>query len=202
MKLYYVPGACSLSPHIVLREGGLAFELEKVDLATRKTESGADFFTINPKGYVPALRLDDGLVMTEGPAIVQFIADQNPKAGLAPPATRRERYELQAWLNFISAELHKQYSPLFNPACTPDQRKAVLETLSRRYTYVADQLKSRDYIFGNAFTVADAYLFTVTNWANFVKFDLGQWPSLVAYQQRIGSRPAVQQALKAEGLLG
>lgn len=201
MKLYYFPGACSLSPHIVLREADFTFKIEKVDLTTHKTESGADFLDINPRGYVPALSLNDGSVLIEGPAIIQYLADQRPEAGLAPAATSRERYELQSWLNFISTEVHKQYSPLFNPSCTPEQRKAALEALSRRYTYLVDQLKGRDYIFGNTFTVADAYLFTVNNWANFLNFDLGQWPSLVAYQQRIGGRPAVQQALKAEGLL-
>lgn len=201
MKLYYVPGACSLSPHIVLREAGYAFELEKVDLATRKTASGADYYGINPKGYVPALQLDDGSVLTEGPAIVQYLADQRPKQGLAPVPEERARYELHSWLNFISTELHKQYSPLFNPACAAEQRQAALQALKNRYDYLAKELATRDYLCGSRFSVADAYLFTVNNWSNFVKVDLSPWPLLLAYQQRIAQRPAVQAALRAEGLL-
>ena len=202
MKLFYTPGACSLSPHIVLREVGAKFDLVKVDLATRKTESGDDFLKFNPRGYVPALQLDDGSVLVEGPAIVQYLADQNPSAKLAPAPTERRRYELQSWLTFIGTELHKQFSPLFNPSASDQQKAASVEALKGRFTYVARELDKRPYLLGDAYSVADIYLFVVLSWSAYVKLDLSPWPALQAFQQRVGARPAVLAALKAEGLAG
>ena len=200
MKLYYAPGACSLSPHIVAREEGLPLVLVKVDLKTKKTESGLDFMTVNPKGYVPALEMKDGAILTEGPAIVQYLGDQKPDSGLVPPAGTPERYRLQEWLNFVSTEFHKQYSPLFNPSVTPETRKLFAGNLERRYGGIARLLDKQPYLMGARFTAADAYLFTVTNWAKMVQFDLSAWPAMVDYQKRIASRPAVQQAFAEEGL--
>jgi len=201
LKLYYCPGACSLAPHIALRESKLPFELEKVDLANRRTASGGDYLSINSKGYVPALQFPDGSVLTEVPAILQYVADQTPELRLVPPPGSSDRYQLQAWLNFISSELHKQFSPLFNPACTSEQRAVALATLERRYLWLADQLRDRSYLVADSLTIADVYLFTVNSWGGFVDFDLGRWPALAQYQQRIAARPAVQAALRAEGLL-
>jgi glutathione S-transferase len=199
-KLYYSPGACSLSPHIVLREAGLSFELEQVDLKAKKTKSGDDFLKVNPKGYVPALKLDDGYVLTEGPAIVQWIADQKPATHLAPANGTTDRYKLQEWLSFIGTELHKNFGPFFNPS-TPEAMKAILaQTLAKRYAWVDEQLQGKDYLAGSQFTVADAYLFTITNWGQFVKFDLKDYPNVRAFQARVAARPKVQEALKAEGL--
>jgi glutathione S-transferase len=200
MKLYYSPGACSLSPHIVLREAGLPFELERVDLATKKTASGGDFLAVNPKGYVPALALDDGSMLTEGPAIVQYLADLRPQSGLAPAAGEAERYHLQEWLNFISSELHKGFGLLFRRNWPEAARQAIEEWVSRRLDYLVDALGERPYLMGQRFTVADAYLFTVLNWHRALKFELSRWPALLAYQQRVAARPAVQAALQAEGL--
>ena len=201
MKLYFAPGACSLSPHIALREAGIAFDLDKVDLKTKKTEAGEDYTAVNPKGYVPALRLDNGDVLTEGGAIVQYVADTRPEAKLAPANGTPERYRLQEWLNFIASEVHKGTSPLFNPA-TPDAYKQMAtEKLGQRYDYVAKEVAKKPYLMGENFSVADAYMFTIVNWANFVKIDLGKWPALQAYQARVAGRPAVQAALRAEGLL-
>jgi glutathione S-transferase len=201
MKLYYSPGACSLSPHIVLREAGFDFSLEKVSLSKKETEHGTDFFTINAKGYVPTLQLDDGQVLTEGPAIVQYLADQKPESGLAPKNGSMERYRLQEWLNFISTELHKQYSPLFNPK-TPEETKGMArEYLAKRIGHLAKHLEGRQFIMGEHFTVADAYAFTVLGWSKHVNFDLSGWPVIGQYLERVGARPAVQAALKAEGLL-
>jgi glutathione S-transferase len=198
MKLYFSPGACSLSPHIALREAGLEFELEKVDFATKKTSSGADFLAINRKGYVPALDLGGGQVLTEGPAIVQFIADQKPESKLAPAVGTPARYRLQETLNFISTELHKGFSPLFNPK-TPDEYKAIAkENLAKRFNVLAKDLESQPYLMGDTFTVADAYLFTVLQWTHFVKIDLTPWPALVAFMARVGERPAVKAAIEAE----
>lgn len=201
MKLFYFPGACSLSPHIVLREVGAKFDLVKVDLATRKTESGDDYLKFNPRGYVPALALDDGSVLAEGPAIVQYLADQNPKANLAPPPTDRGRYDLQSWLTFIGTELHKQFSPLFNPASSEEQKAASVETLKGRFAYLSKELEARPYLLGEQYSVADIYLFVVLSWAAFVKVDLSPWPVLGQYLQKIAGRPAVTEALKAEGLM-
>jgi glutathione S-transferase len=201
MKLYYSPGACSLSPHIVAIEAGLSMEFEKVDLGKHKTESGKDFMTINPKGYVPTLQLDDGTILTEGPAIVQYLADQKPSSGLAPANGTVERYKLQEALNFIGTELHKNFGPLFNPA-TPDAVKEMSKAnITKRLAYLNDQLAGKQYLMGNNFTVADAYAFTIVNWTNFVKIDLKPYPNLVAYMQRVGSRPKVQETLRSEGLM-
>ncbi len=201
MKLYYTPGTCSLSPHIALREAGLSFEMEKVDIGTKKTGTGKDFLAINPKGYVPALQLDDGSLLTEGPAIVQYIADKAPQSKLAPANGTPERYRLQEWLNFISTELHKGFSPLFNPTYPEDAKKIVTENLFKRFDYLNTFLEKGPYLTGEQFTVADAYLFTVLGWTAFVKIDLGRWPVLKAYHARVAGRPNVQAALKAEGLL-
>jgi glutathione S-transferase len=198
MKLYFAPGACSLSPHIVLREAGLPFELEKVDFASKKTHKSADFNAINPKGYVPTLELDGGEVLTEGPAIVQYLADKKPESGLAPAAGTMARYRLQEWLNFISSELHKQYSPLFRPT-TPDETKAAQrEVLGKRLSHVAQSLEGKTFLMGDTFTVADAYLFTILRWSKAVSLDLTPWPVLGQYMERVGARPAVAAAIEAE----
>lgn len=202
MKLYFSPGACSLSPHIVLLEAGLPFTTERVNIRKKQTASGADFTAINPKGYVPALELDDGAVLTEGPAIVQYLADLAPEKQLAPAAGTAEHYQLVEWLNYIGTELHKSYSPLFNPAAGDDAKASARSLLAKRFGYVAQVLEGRDYLVGGRFSVADAYLFTVANWAAVVQFDLSAWPALTAYQARIAARPAVQQAMRDEGLLG
>lgn len=200
MKLYFSPGACSLSPHIVLREAGFDFTLEKVNLRNRQTASGVDYTTINPKGYVPALDLGNGEVLTEGPAIVQYLADQAPQSHLAPPCGTLERARVQEWLNFIGTELHKNFSPLFNPAASDDTKEAARANLTRRLTIAAQALESRPYLIGENFSVADAYLFTVLSWAGLVGIDLSPWPALRTYQERVGARPSVQAALEAEGL--
>ena len=201
MKLYFAPGACSLSPHIVLHEAALSFEIEQVNLGSKKTKSGGDFREINPKGYVPALQLDDGEVLTEGPAIVQYVADRKPESSLAPAAGTLARYRLQEWLNYISTELHKQFSPLFNPKIAADYKEMVKERLASRFDYLVQQLAGKQFLTGEQFTVADAYLFTVLSWTDYVKVDLERWPQLKEYQARVAARPAVQAALKAEGLL-
>jgi len=202
MKLYFSPGACSLSPHIALREAGLTFDLEQVDLKAKKTKGGADFLAVNPKGQVPTLVLDGGAMLTEGPAIVQYIADQKPASGLAPVAGSLPRYHLIEWLNYITSELHKSIGALFSPA-TPDAYKTLLtaEQLPRKFAYVDGQLAGKLYVTGDTFTVADAYLFTVLNWTNFLKIDLGAYGNIKAYMARVAGRPKVQEALKAEGLL-
>lgn len=199
MKLYYSPGACSLSPHIVAREADLAIELEKTDLTNKTTASGIDFTTINPKGYVPALQLDDGSVLTEGPAIVQYLADKTPAANLIPAAGTLARYRVLEWLNFISTELHKSFSPLFNPANSDARKQEAKDYLAKRFVTVEQQLAKSDYIAGDQFTVADAYLFTVLGWGKYVGVELPA--GLQNYLGRIYQRPAVQQALKEEGLL-
>ena len=201
MKLYYSAGACSLAPHITAIEAGIPLTLEKTDTATKRTAAGEDYWTINPKGYVPALRLDDGELLTEGPVISQFLADLKPASGLAPPAGTRERYRLQETLGYINSEIHKTYSPLFKPDVLPAVRAEREEYLRRRYALIEAQLAKGPYLFGERFTIADAYLFTVTNWANFIKLDLSAFPTLLAFQQRVAARPAVQAAMKAEGLL-
>jgi glutathione S-transferase len=201
MKLYYYPAACSLSPHIVLLEAGLPFTLEKVDLGTKKTATGADFLAINSKGAVPALQLDDGRVLTEGPAIVQYLADLKPDSGLAPRPGSFERYQLMEILNYITSELHKGFSPLFNPKLSAERRAEVLADLAKKFTWLANFLGSKTFLMGNTFTAADTYLFTILSWSAHVKVDLAPWPVLTAYQSRIAQRPKVQQALKEEGLL-
>jgi glutathione S-transferase len=201
MKLYLTPGVCSLSPHIVLEELGIAHETETVNLRTKATASGGNFLAINPKGYVPALQLDSGEVLTEGPAIVQYLADLKPELALAPPNGSLARYQLQSWLNFIATELHKNFSPFFNPAA-PDEMKAIARAnIERRLGYVNEQLEGRQHLLGEGFTVADAYLFTVLGWAPIIKLDLSGWAHVTAYQARVAARPAVQRALKAEGLI-
>lgn len=201
MKLYYAPGACSLSPHIVLLETGLPFTMEKVDLKTKKTEKGTDFSTINSKGGVPALQLDDGRILTEGPAVVQYLADQKPELGLAPRAGTFERYQLMELLNYITSELHKGFSPLFNPGISADWKTATLANLEKKFQWLTDYLGSKTYLMGNTFTVADSYLFTVLSWAPKLGIDMAKWPVLTAYLARVGHRPKVQEALKAEGLI-
>ena len=201
MKLYYAPGACSLAPHIVAREAGLSPDLEKVDLANRTTASGRSFLEVNPKGYVPALQVQDGTVMTEVSALIQYLADQAPQAGLIPAAGTPERYKVLEWIGFIATEIHKGFGPLWNPT-TPDAvKQATKERLFQRFAYVDQQLDGRSYLTGERFTVADAYLFVVVNWTNFHGLSLGDYPNLAAFMERVAARPKVQDALQAEGLL-
>ena len=201
MKLYYSPGACSLSPHIVLREAGLPFEPVLASTKTHKLSDGTDYYTINPKGYVPLLEFDDGQRLSEGPAIVQFIADKAPEKRLAPPNGTLERYRLQEWLNFITSELHKGIGLIFNPNM-PEEAKAVARARATdRLKWVDTQLAGKQFLMGESFSVADAYLFTVTNWTKYTGIDISGMPNLTAYQARVAARPAVQQALQAEGLL-
>lgn len=200
MKLYYSPAACSLSPHIVAREAGIPIELVKVDLKAHTLADGTDYTTVNPKGSVPLLELDDGERLSEGPAIVQYLADRNPAAGLAPAAGTMARYRLQEWLNFITSELHKQYSPLFDTAVPAEYRDAVRSRLAKRFDWLSTRLAQQDYLTGAQFSVADAYLFTVLSWNRWVGLDTARWPVLEAYVARVAARPKVQEALKAEGL--
>ena len=201
MKLYYSPAACSLSPHIVAREAGVPIELVKVDLKAHTLEDGTDYTTINPKGSVPLLELDDGDRLSEGPAIVQYLADRNPAAGLAPAAGTMARYHLQEWLNFVTSELHKQYSPLFDAAVPAEYKETVKARLAQRLDWLSTKLAGQDYLTGAQFSVADAYLFTVLSWNRWVGLDTAKWPVLEAYVARVGARPKVQEALKAEGLI-
>jgi glutathione S-transferase len=201
MKLYYSPGACSLSPHIVLRESGLAFEPVLASTKTHKLADGTDYYSINPKGYVPLLELDDGQRLSEGPAIVQYIADQVPDKKLAPANGTMARYRLQEWLNFITSELHKGFSPLFNPATPEDFKPIVKQRLQDRLKWVDSQLAGKQYLMGEQFTVADAYLFVVQGWGGYVGVDTSGLANLTAYAQRVAARPAVQAAMKAEGLI-
>jgi len=198
MKLYYAPDTCSLSPHIVLRELALAFELVKVDNRSKLTGDGRDFRLINPKGYVAALELDDGQILTEGPAIVQYLADLKPESRLVPPAKSWERVRLQEWLNFISSEIHAGSALLFNKALPDDVLAIFREKLFRRFDYLQATLAEKAFLMGALFCVADAYLFTVLGWCKFFNIDLNRWPALVAYRARISARPAVQAALLAE----
>lgn len=198
MKLYYSPGACSLSPHIALRELGQAFDLVKVDTKTHTFEGGGDFYGVNGKGYVPVLELDDGTRLTEGPAIVQYLADQKPDSGLAPKNGTMERYRLQEWLNFLTSEVHKQFSPLFRPN-TPEEYKPIAkENLAKRFGWLEKQLAGKDYLMGKQFTVADGYLFVMLTWAERMKFDLAGLSNLKAYHARVAARPGVQAALQME----
>ena len=199
MKLYYSPVACSLSPHIALREAGLDFELVRVDLKSHTLVSdGSDFTKINPKGYVPVLELDDGTRLTEGPAIVQYIADLKPESGLAPKAGTLARYRLQEWLAFINSEIHKGFGPLFRPNASEEVKAAARQNLANRLNYVAGHLDGNHYLLGEQFTVADGYLFTVLNWGQWTGVDIKEWPSLAAFQARVGNRPAVKAAQAAE----
>lgn len=200
MRLYFTPGACSLAPHIALREAGLDFELEQVDLQAKRTKSGADYTEVNPKGYVPALRLEDGQVLTEAATVLQYVADRKPEAGLAPAPGSIERYRLQEWLNFIATELHKGFSPLWKPD-TPEAYKAVMkDNLARRFGHLDQRLAGNQYLVNERFTVADAYAFVIANWAKHFGIDLSPWPNLAAHRDRVAARPKVQEALKAEGL--
>lgn len=199
LKLYYIPGTCALCPHIVLREAGLAYTLEKVNRDDKKTETGADYTVINPKTNVPALTMDNGQLLTEVAVIVQYLADQVPDKMLAPPAGTLERYRLQEWLNFISSEIHKGCSPLFNPNLNDEAKAALMSRLKHRIGYAADALNNRKYLMGH-FSVADAYLFTVLRWAPRLNLDLSAWPVLEDYMERIAARPAVKAAIKEEGL--
>ena len=201
MKLYYSPGACSLSPHIVLHESGLPFTGVVASTKTKKLQDGTDFYSINPLGYVPVLELDDGTRLREGPAIVQYLADQAPHKNLAPAHGTLGRYRLQEWLTFIGTEIHKTFSPLFVPGTPEDYKPQVKQRLLARLQWVDSELAGKPYLMGEQFSVADAYLFTVTNWGQYVGLDISRLKNLVAYRERIAARPAVQAAMKAEGLL-
>lgn len=199
MKLYFAPGTCSFSPHIALREAGIAVELVRVDIKKHVLAAdGSDFSAINPKGYVPVLELDNGTRLTEGPAIVQYIADLKPESGLAPKAGTIERYQLQEWLGFINSEVHKGFGPLFNPATPAEYKTIALKNLAGRLSYIAGHLATHDYLLGNHFTVADGYLFTVLGWGQWVGIDLKEWPALAAFQERVAGRASVREALAAE----
>lgn len=198
MKLYYAPGACSQAPHIALREAGIDFSFVKVDLREKTTESGENFRQINPKGYVPALEVKPGKVMTELAVVLQYIADQVPERKLAPAAGTEERYELQSWLNFVATEIHKGFSPLFKPQVPAEVKETFKGFLGLRLDYVASELAERDYLLESGFSVADIYLFVTTGWAERMNVDLTQWPALVAFRERVGQRPSVKAALAAE----
>lgn len=199
MKLYYSPGACSLSPQIVLQESGLAYEPVLASTKTHQLADGTDYYSINPLGYVPLLELDNGARLHEGPAIVQYIADQVPEKNLAPANGSFERYKLQEWLNFIGTEIHKGFGPLFKPTTPENYKPIALEALTKRLQWVDEQLAGKSYLLGEQFSVADAYLYTVSRWAGFVGLDLSGMANILAFQQRMAQRPAVQAALKIEG---
>ena len=201
MKLYYSPGACSLSAHIALEEAGLSYQALAAPTKTHKLPDGSDYYAINPLGYVPLLELDDGTHLREGPAIAQYIADQAPAKNLAPANGSLARYQMQSWLNFIGMELHKNFSPLFDKATTDDVRTATKEKVGGRLKWVEGELAGKQYLMDDNFTVADAYLFTVTNWAGVTGVDLSAYPNLLAYRARVAARPAVIRAMTAEGLL-
>jgi len=201
MKLYYSPGACSLSPHIALLEAGLPYDLVKVDLRAKKLENGDDFLKVNPKGQVPALALDSGELITEGPVIVQMIADKAAGMNLAPARDSAERYKLLEWLNFITTELHKNFGPMFSPVLADEAKTFFKDRVMAKFKYIDSQLTGRDYLMGNHFTVADGYLFTMLSWADRMKFDLSAMPNLLAYKDRVAARPKVQEALTKEGLM-
>ena len=201
MKLYYAPGACSMAPHIVLNELGIPYEAIKVDLKTKTFGGGENFIAVNGKGYVPVIELDNGARLTEVSAILQYLADLKPDKQLAPPAGSFERYQMQEWLNFISSEIHKSFAPLFNPAVSADWRTALTDRATNRFNWLVKQLEGHDFLMGSVFTVADAYLYNILSWARLVKFDMTPWPQLAGYMERIGTRPAVIETLKSEGLL-
>lgn len=201
MKLYYSPGACSLSPHIVAREAGIDVELVRVDTRTKTIAADGDYWNVNPKGYVPAIEAENGEVLTEGPAIVQYLADLRPESQLAPANGSWARTRLQETLNYITSEIHKSYSPLFKADVLPQVRAERVEYLRRRYAFLDRQLEGRKYLFGDQFTIADAYLFVVTNWARGTKVDLSDFANLEAFQKRVAARPAVRAAMAAEGLI-
>ena len=201
MKLFFSPGACSLAPHIVLKETRQAFTLEKVDTGTHTTADGADYYAINPKGAVPVLELENGERLTEGPIIAQYLADKAGRADLLPAAGSMDRYRVMEWQNYITSELHKTFTPLFNPDLDSSAKKTLAGVLRKKYEWVNTQLQSRDYLLGQSFTVADAYLFAVTGWAKYVSLDLADLKHLQDFLGRVAGRPAVREALKAEGLL-
>lgn len=201
MKLYFSPGACSLSPHIVLHETALPHETVKVDLKAKTTADGGDYLKTNPKGQVPALELDDGSVLTEGPAIVQYLADKAPDAKIAPAGGSFERYKLQEWLNYLTTEIHKTFSPLFGADTPAEYKEIASRKLNKQFGFLDKELGSRSYLTGDRYSVADAYLFTLTNWARPTNIDLSPFPNVLAYRKRVGERPAVQAAMKHEGLV-
>jgi glutathione S-transferase len=201
MKLYYSPGACSLAPHIVVREAGIDLELQKVDTKTKTITTEGDYLAVNPKGYVPALQLDDGAILTEVSAILQYLGDLAPGSGMVPEAGTMERYRLLEWIGYIATEIHKSYSPLWYPDTPEATRESAKGYLKKRYTLVEQTLAGREYLLGDTFGAADAYLYTVTNWSRVAKLDLSGFPNLLAFQKRVAARAAVQAALRAEGLL-
>ncbi|MGE0238693.1 MAG: glutathione transferase GstA [Parvibaculaceae bacterium] len=202
MKLYYSPGACSLAPHIVAREAGIALDLAKVDLAAHKLDDGSNYYDVNPRGYVPALRLKDGEpVLTEANIVVQYLADQKPDSGLMPKAGSTERYRAQQWLAFIATELHKNFSWLWYKDTPAETKSVVKDKLDKRFAELDSHLKGNDYLLGKQFSAADAYAFTIVNWANFLGLDIKKFPNLQAFMDRVAARPKVQEALKAEGLI-
>jgi glutathione S-transferase len=201
MKLYYSPGACSLSPHIALLEAGLPYDLVKVDLRAKKVENGDDYLKVNPKGQVPALVMDNGELLTEGPVIVQVIADKAAGKNLAPSRDSTERYKLQEWLNYITGELHKNFGPMFSPVLADEAKAFFKDRVMGKFKYLESVLADRDYLMGKQFTVADGYLFTMLTWADRMKFDLSAMPNLLAYKARVAARPKVQEALTKEGLM-
>jgi glutathione S-transferase len=201
MKLYYAPGACSLSPHIALIEAGMPYDLVKVNTKTKQFDGGGDFLAVNAKGYVPVLELDDGQRLTEGPAIVQYVADRKPESGLAPKAGTLERVRVQEWLNFVTSEIHKTFSPLFGADTPEDYKEIARKKLRARFDWLSKELKDREFLVGNHYSVADGYLFVVLGWTDHVGMKLADWPVLKAWHSRIAQRPAVQQALKEEGLI-
>ena len=200
MKLYFSPGACSLAPHILLCETGATFDLEQVDNKAKKTKSGADFWQINPKGYVPVLELDDGRRITEAPAVLQYIADQHPNTGLVPACGSFDRYRVVEWLNFITSELHKSFGSFFKANTPEDYKPIARENLSKRYAFLEKHLASHQFLHGEKFSIADSYLFVITRWLDRVGLDVNTWPNIKAYQERIAARPKVQEAMQAEGL--
>ena len=200
MKLYYNPAVCSLAPHIALREAGISPTLVKVDIRAHTVEDGGNFYQINPKGYVPVLELDDGSRLTEGGAILEYIADLKPEANLAPAHGTMARHRLREWLGFISTEVHKGFAPLFNPAMTDELKNAQRKKLGERFDWISEQLAGKSYLTGEQFTIADGYLFTVLGWGKWTGIDVSKWPVLTAFIARVGARPAVQAAMQAEGL--
>jgi len=201
MQLYYAPGVCSLASHITLREAGANFDLARADIKTKKLADGGDFYAVNSKGSVPVLELDDGQFLTEGPAILQYIADRHPAAKLAPPNGTLERARLQEWLNYITSELHKTFTPLFDQKADPAVKEYFQNVLSKKLDWLNGALTGKTYLTGNDFTIADAYAFVVLNWTNFIGVDLAKWPAIQAFQARVAARPKVQEALAAEGLV-
>ena len=200
MQLYFAPGACSLASHITAREAGIAVDLKRADTKTKKLEDGSDYLAINSKGAVPALKLDNGQVLTEGVAIMQYLADQKPESNLAPKNGTLERYRVQEWLNYITSEVHKGYSPLWNPTLDANIKEYALGNLQKKFDWISTQLKGKKFLTGDTFTVADAYLFTVLNWSNFLGLDMSKWPALTEFSARVAARPKVQEAMAAEGL--